>query len=179
MSKEEKESAETENRWRRPGLTNEQIADIKHALFPELTKEQIADIKQAFDCFDVDGSGAIDHDEMAKVVAVMGHHTEDEVRQLIEEADVDGNKEIDFDEFLQFLVNHMPGKPDPVKEVSDAFSIFDHYGNGTLDASEIQLAMFILGKSISLEDAQAMVDVADIDDDGELTFDEFMKKLAM
>ena len=51
------------------------------------------------------------------VVAVMGHHTEDEVRQLIEEADVDGNKEIDFDEFLQFLVNHMPGKPDPVKEV--------------------------------------------------------------
>ena len=66
MSKEEKESAETENQWRRPGLTNEQIADIKHALFPELTKEQIADIKQAFDCFDVDGSGAIDHDEMAK-----------------------------------------------------------------------------------------------------------------
>ena len=46
----------------------------------------------------------------------MGHHTEEEVMQLITEADTDGNQEIDFDEFLQFIINHMPGKPDPVKE---------------------------------------------------------------
>ena len=28
--------------------------------------EQVQDIKKAFDCFDTDGSGAIDHNEMAK-----------------------------------------------------------------------------------------------------------------
>ena len=46
----------------------------------------------------------------------MGHHSEDEVKRLVAEIDTDGNNEIDFDEFLSFVLHHLPGKPDPVKE---------------------------------------------------------------
>jgi len=147
-------------------------------LTSELTEAQLEDIRNAFNCFDIDGGGTIDNDEFARLVATMGHHSEDEVKRLVAEIDTDGNNEIDFDEFLSFVLHHLPGKPDPVKEASDAFGVFDHYGNGSLDAGEIQLAMLILGKNISIEDAEAMVEAADTDEDGELTLEDFLRKIS-
>ena len=47
----------------------------------------------------------------------MGHHSEEEVKRIITEIDTDGDNEIDFNEFLSFVLHHLPGQPDPIKEV--------------------------------------------------------------
>ena len=58
----------------------------------------------AFDVFDANGSGYIDHDEvhflMKKFVQAL---MDDEIDQIMQEGDVDGDGEISFEEFKDLM----------------------------------------------------------------------------
>jgi len=64
------------------------------------------DLKEIFDAFDMDKSGAIEHDELKKVMRSIGENVSDEdIADMIKEADEDGNDAINFEEFYKKVTN--------------------------------------------------------------------------
>ncbi|XP_071160619.1 uncharacterized protein [Mytilus edulis] len=91
-----------------------------------LSEEQKKEIKELFDLFDVDKSGTVSLDELAKIVRGLGSNpteaelkemfaevdkdalgddsmSEFEVKQMIKDFDIDGDGRIDYVEFIQMM----------------------------------------------------------------------------
>jgi Ca2+-binding EF-hand superfamily protein len=69
-----------------------------------LTPDQIEVFRQAFEIFDVDHSGAIDHEELTSLMLALGfNYTEAEMTRIFEEVDTDGSGEIEVNEFIEFM----------------------------------------------------------------------------
>jgi len=103
-----------------------------------------AEFKEAFDEFDVDGSGAISHMELLGVMRAMGQNpTEDELLNMILEVDVDGNGTIDFPEFLE-LMRIKTKEDDDAETIREAFKIFDRDQDGYITCKELKKVIFLL-----------------------------------
>ena len=119
--------------------------------------------------------------------------TEDEVLNLVIEFDVNGDGTIDFDEFLE-MMRKQAEQQDNSAELREAFKIFDRDGNGYIDAAELKKVIFFIsvlsqilitfkvvtlyGERLSLEEAEELLNEADMDGDGKLDFDEFVKMMS-
>ena len=58
---------------------------------------QLRMLKQSFDCFDIDGSGTIERDEVCQAMAQQGvEMTPEELDELFAQVDADGSGEVDF-----------------------------------------------------------------------------------
>ena len=67
---------------------------------PGLSAEEVQDVKDAFDLFDVDGSGAISVSEFCEAMKSLGMDKSNKaVFNMVSELDEDGSGEIEFDEF--------------------------------------------------------------------------------
>lgn len=51
-----------------------------------------------------------------------------------------------------------------------SFKIFDKDGNGTIDAAELRQAMKSLGETMTDEEVDEMIKVADVDSDGKVIY---------
>lgn len=73
----------------------------------------IHELRELFNSIDVDGSGAIDADEMKTALELMGIHLSDEnMAELMEGVDDDGSGELEFDEFVEIMTTKLGiGKP--------------------------------------------------------------------
>ena len=60
-------------------------------------------------------------------------------------------------------------------EIKDAFTMFDHDGDGTISASELKSVMMNIGVYSTDEDIKDMVKEVDEDESGELEFPEFVQ----
>lgn len=140
-----------------------------------LTEEQIAEFKEAFQIFDKDGDGSITTKELGTVMRSLGQNPSDEeVRQMIEEVDEDKSETIDFKEFLGLMARKMK-ETDAEDELLEAFKVFDKDGNGKISAHELRYVMLSSGEDLTEQDIQEMVMEADIDGDGFIDYQEFVK----
>merc|ERR1711898_75185 len=141
----------------------------------ELTDEQIAEFKEAFSLFDKDGDGTITPKELGTVMRSLGQNpTEAELQDMINEVDVDGSGTIDFPEFLNLMARKMKDT-DSEEEIKEAFKVFDKDGNGFISAAELRHIMTNLGEKLTDEEVDEMIREADIDGDGQINYDEFVK----
>ena len=64
--------------------------------------------EQAFNVYDIDGSGSIEADELRKLMQSVGQTpTDDELNHMITVADADGSGEVDFYEFVALMAHKM------------------------------------------------------------------------
>ena len=63
-------------------------------------------------------------------------------------------------------------------ELKEAFSLFDKDGDGTITIDELSIVMKSIGQASSKEAIKEMIGDIDDDDDGEVSFEEFMKLMA-
>jgi len=61
-----------------------------------------------------------------------------------------------------------------IKEIKDAFNLFDTDGSGSIDAKELQVAMTALGFEPKKEEIQQMIAGIDKDGSGTIEFEEFL-----
>ncbi|ORZ01536.1 hypothetical protein BCR43DRAFT_181949 [Syncephalastrum racemosum] len=94
----------------------------------------------------------------------------------INEVDSDGNGTIDFSEFLTMLARKMKDT-DSQEEIQEAFKVFDKDGNGYISAAELRHVMTSLGEKLSEEEVDEMIREADIDQDGQINYEEFVKMM--
>ena len=102
--------------------------------------------------------------------------SEEELKQMIREVDLDGNGTIDFKEFLCLMVKKMKGT-DTEEELLEAFKVFDRDGNGYITSHELRYIMTNLGEGLTPEEVEEMVKEADLDNDGQIDYDEFVKMM--
>ena len=138
-----------------------------------LTEEQIADCKEAFSLFDKDGDGSISCDELRTVMTSLGENpTTMELEEMIQEVDSDGNGQIEFSEFLTMMAQKM-GTRSFNDEALEAFKVLDKDGSGSISESELRQIMSNIGEDISDEEIKEMMNEADLDGDGQVSFKEF------
>ena len=143
----------------------------------ELTEEQKQEIKEAFDLFDTDGSGSIDAKELKVAMRALGFEPrKEEVRKMIADIDRDGSGTIDFPEFLSLMARKMKDT-DTEEELVEAFKVFDRDGNGLISAAELRHVMTNLGEKLTDEEVDEMIREADVDGDGHINYEEFVRMM--
>lgn len=88
---------------------------------------------------------------------------------------------IDFPEFLNLLARKMK-ETDTEEELVQAFKVFDRDGNGNdlcdlgfISAAELRHVMTNLGEKLTDEEVDEMLKEADVDGDGRINYEEFVK----
>ncbi|XP_002984541.2 neo-calmodulin [Selaginella moellendorffii] len=141
-------------------------------------EERNKEFKEAFSLFDKDGDGCITTSELAVVMRSLGQNpSEAELREMIDEVDVDGNGTIDFQEFLNLMARKMKDT-DTEEELKEAFKVFDKDRNGLISCAELRDVMINLGEKLTDEEVEEMIREADMDGDGHVNYDEFVKMMA-
>ena len=142
-----------------------------------LTEEQIAEFKEAFSLFDKDGDGTITTKELGTVMRSLGQNpTEAELQDMINEVDADGNGTIDFPEFLSLMARKIKDT-DTDEELFEAFKVFDRDDNGLNSAAELRDVMSNRGEKLKDEEVVAMIREADVDGDGHINYEEFVRMM--
>ncbi len=78
---------------------------------PGLTEDEIEEIKEAFDLFDTDGSGTIDPKELKAAMQSLGFESKNQtIFQMISDLDKNSSGSIDFEEFLNMMTARMSDK---------------------------------------------------------------------
>merc|ERR1712118_2012 len=143
----------------------------------QLTEEQIAEFKEAFSLFDKDGDCTITTKELGTVMRSLGQNpTEAELADMVNEVDADGSGTIDFPEFLSLMARKMKDT-DSEEEIKEAFKVFDKDGNGLISAAELRHVMPNLGEKLTDEEVDEMIREADVDGDGQINYEEFVKMM--
>lgn len=145
---------------------------------PKLSPEQIEEFKEAFSLFDKNGDGYISSKELGIVMRSLGQNpTEAELLDMINEVDYDGNGTIDFGEFLFMMARQMKNPADEELELRESFKVFDKNGDGYISASELRHVMTTLGEKLTDDEVDEMIREADIDGDGQVNYEEFVKMM--
>jgi len=139
-----------------------------------LTETEVKDYKAAFDHFDQDKNGTISRDELKIVIKTFGYNpTKAELEQIFEEVDGDGNGVVDYDEFIIMLSK----KKQEEIILKETFASFDIDGDGFITRSELVSFLEKAGNSLSEEQVQEMMEKQDENDDGQISYQEFMKMM--
>jgi Ca2+-binding EF-hand superfamily protein len=91
-------------------------------------------------------------------------------------ADKDGNGTIDFSEFIE-MMPRQEKDDNAEEEMLEAFQVFDTDGNGSITADELRQIFMNLGEKLTDEEITDMIKEADIDGDGEINYQEFVKMM--
>ena len=142
-----------------------------------LTEDKINEFKEAFEIFDKDKDGYITTKELGDIMKNLGQTpSEAELQDMINEVDIDGNGTIDFKEFLGLMARKMRDN-DSEEELIEAFKVFDRDGNGLISNVELQHVMTSLGENVTLDEVDEMIKEADLDGDGYINYEEFVKMI--
>lgn len=143
----------------------------------DLSLEQKIDIKKAFDLFDTECTGFIEVKELRVAIRALGFEpTKDDIRNMMEEIDKDKSGRIAFNDFLILMRLKMAEK-DTKQELMKAFSFFDDDHTGHISFNNLKRVAQELGEKLTDEELQEMIDEADLDNDGEVSADEFLTVL--
>nr|XP_022331536.1 neo-calmodulin-like [Crassostrea virginica] len=143
------------------------------------TEEQIAEFKEAFRIFDKDGDGTISTKELGTVLRSLGQNpTEAELQDMITEVDANGNGTIEYPEFLTMMSKKMKDSDTNEAEMREAFRLFDKDENGFISADELRHIMTNLGERLTEEECFEMIKEADVDGDGQINYEEFIKMMS-
>ncbi|KAK4382542.1 Calmodulin [Sesamum angolense] len=101
--------------------------------------------------------GVITVEELASVIQSFNEHpTKEEIREMMNEVDADGDGE----------------------ELKEAFKVFDRDQDGFISAVELRNVMMNLGERLSDDEAEQMIREADLDGDGLVSYEEFVRMMA-
>jgi Ca2+-binding EF-hand superfamily protein len=123
---------------------------------PGLTDEEIEEIKEAFSLFDTDGSGTIDPKELKAAMHSLGFEKKSPtVYEMISELE-ERNKEITFDDFLDAISNKL-GNRETRDGINRIFDLFDDDHSDSVNLNNIRRVAKELGETMSAEELKEML----------------------
>ncbi|ORX92738.1 calmodulin mutant SYNCAM64A [Basidiobolus meristosporus CBS 931.73] len=142
----------------------------------QLTTQQYAECKEAFRQLDYDNTGYIDRKKLHKTMVSLGQApTPEDLTRMISEADANGDGVIDFQEFMNMAVSKFRRHRGNMIKMRDAFLSFDKDGDGVIDPQELKNVLEQFGEQIDDDEIQRMFSEVDIDGNGFIEFEEFVK----
>ncbi|XP_064622657.1 caltractin ICL1b-like [Lineus longissimus] len=138
----------------------------------QLSEEQVAEFKECFATFDKEGTGFINTKDLGTAMRKLGENpTEEMLEAIISDIDLDGNGTLDFEEFLSFMARKMQDGTEAEDDIKECFRVFDRDGNGFINASELRNILMTTGEKLNDEEMQALIDEADVDNDGMINYE--------
>ena len=95
---------------------------------------------------------------------------------MIKEVDLNSDGKIELDEFIT-LMSRNSHDTQTEDEVINAFRVFDKEGNGLIATAELKHIMMTIGDKMTEAEADEMIHEADIDDDGVINYEEFVRMM--
>jgi Ca2+-binding EF-hand superfamily protein len=95
---------------------------------------------------------------------------------MINTVDADGDGTVDFEEFIQLMEMKM-NDSDEEQDIIEVFKVFDNDGNGYITAAELRHVMTNLEEKLTDDEIDEMINEADIDGDGQISYNEFKKMM--
>ena len=143
----------------------------------EISPECRKEYQDAFEMFDKDKDGAITARELGNMMRSIGQNpTDEEVMAMIKEVDLNSDGKIELDEFITLMARNSPDTQTE-DEVINAFRVFDKEGNGLIATAELKHIMMTIGDKMTEAEADEMIHEADIDDDGVINYEEFVRMM--
>jgi calmodulin len=104
------------------------------------------------------------------------HPTNKELEAMIKEVDADKTGTINFNEFLNMMARKMTDQ-ESAEALSESFKVFDKDGNGLITSAELLHVMTNLGEKMEIAEAEECIREVDVDGDGKVNYDEFIKMM--
>lgn len=141
----------------------------------ELSEDQKMDVKKAFDLFDIDGTGFINSKDLRVVIRALGFEPgKAELKNLVDKIDQDSSGKISFSDFIYLMTLKM-GESDTKDEILKAFRLFDDDCTGKISFNNLKRVARELGEHLNDEELKEMITEADLNGDGEVDEEEFLK----
>ncbi|XP_073050047.1 probable calcium-binding protein CML15 [Primulina eburnea] len=144
-------------------------------MMAKIQSEQLKQLKDIFDRFDMDRDGSLTQLELAALLRSLGlKPTGDQLHAMLANMDANGNGSIEFDELVgailpdlneQVLINQ--------DQLLEVFRSFDRDGNGYITAAELAGQMAKMGQPLTYRELSDMMQEADTNGDGVISFNEF------
>ena len=144
-----------------------------------MSKDELGELRQAFDLFDVDGSGTIDKHELEGLLQSLGEqHTPSELAGIMAELGGDDG-EMSFGEFCVAMSDDIDQDAMTPKELARAiFQQIDKDSTGKITLSELSATMQKLDPSLTLDElARIYFDIFEPDSKGELSETAFVNAI--
>ena len=139
--------------------------------------EKMAILKETFGIFDKNADGEITVDELSKFFENMGDKlNKGEIQDMINEVDIEGNGSITFEGF-KGLMDRKLRDDDIEEEIIETFKKFDKDNNGLIGPEDIFNLLQSFGQDITINEAEEMIRNVDLDGDGFVNYQEFVKML--
>ncbi|XP_038273477.1 caltractin-like isoform X2 [Dermochelys coriacea] len=144
-----------------------------------LTEEQKQQLREAFDLLDTDGTGTVDVKDLKVSIRALGYEPKkEELKKIISEVDKEGSGKINFDSFLYAMTQKM-SEPESREDILKAFKLFDDNGTGKISFQNLKRVAGEIRENLTDEELQEMIDEADVDGDGEVNEQEFLRIIRM
>ncbi|KAH7516617.1 probable calcium-binding protein CML16 [Ziziphus jujuba] len=145
-----------------------------------LQSEQLKQLKDIFMRFDMDSDGSLTHLELAALLRSLGIKPKgDQIHVLLANMDANGNGFVEFQELVDAIIPDMNEQVFVNQEqLMEVFRSFDRDGNGYITAAELAGSMSKMGHPLTYRELSDMMQEADTNGDGVISFNEFATILA-
>ena len=103
-------------------------------------------------------------------------YTNAEIQEMMAEVDEDGSGTVDFPELIALFARKMKDN-DTQSELISAFNAFDKDNTGEISVDQLGLVMSNLGDKLTNDEIQEMLREADLDGNGSIDREEFVKMM--
>ncbi|KAL0380707.1 UNVERIFIED_CONTAM: putative calcium-binding protein CML16 [Sesamum calycinum] len=150
------------------------------ATYRDTDTDQLKQLKDIFDRFDMDRDGSLTQLELAALLRSLGlRPTGNQIHILWAKMDANGNGFIEFEELVEAI---LPDITEQVlinqEQLMKVFRAFDRDGNGYITAAELAGQMAKMGQPLTYHELTEMMQEADTNGDGVISFNEFANVLA-
>ena len=154
------------------------------------SREQFDKIVKKFTKADKDGNRLLDMRELKDLFSSLGcPKSRTQMKKIAEKYDKDGSDTIDFSEFIEMSKDNLFFRWPPVYEdyqdeinsedrfieIFAAFKMFDTDNSATINEKELRKALTKMGHGLDRDRVRIMHEFVDVDRDGEIQFNEFVK----
>lgn len=151
-----------------------------------LGPSQLEELNDIFRIFDADRSGAIDPKEIKTQMRALGFEADNTtIYQLVRDLDDDGSQKLELEEFTRLIRDNLGTYTPEYTTRQSMQEVFDYMddvlpGNrdSKIDASNLKRICKVLGDDLSDAEIDVMIEGADRDGKGFVSFDDFYAIMA-
>lgn len=132
------------------------------------------DIDDVFEKMDLNHDGRISVLELTKAARLIGlNPTREEAELMIQDCNPAQKGYVTKSEFRKLFEDRQTDIDEQIKEITDAFRVFDKDNSGTISADEILAVLKTCGEDVDEEEINEMLRKVDKDGDGNIDIEEF------
>lgn len=139
------------------------------------SQREVNELQEAFQYFDRDRDGFIGLNEVGNVMRACGlYPSEAEIAQIMKSS---RSQKINFQDFMSHCnAGNVDNKINET-QMREAFKVFDQYGNGLVNLVQMRTSLQSLGEKLRDDEVDELLREADIDADGNVSYEELVKIL--